>query len=141
MEKTADVLRLENQLCFPLYAASRLVTGCYQPLLTVMGLTYPQYLVLLVLWENDKVNLSFIAGRLRLESNTLTPVLKRMEKLGLLRRARSAEDERSVVLSLTRKGKSLREKALSLPRSLAGELELTEQEGRQLHGLLWKLLK
>ena len=86
MEDSVDVLKLENQLCFPLYTASRLTTQCYQPLLKELGLTYPQYLVMLVLWERDQVNLSYLSEKLFLQSNTLTPLLKRMESMDLLTR-------------------------------------------------------
>ena len=101
-----DSLKLENQLCFPLYAASRLVTKCYQPLLQEFDLTYPQYLVLLILWETDSVNLKVISEKLHLQTNTITPLLKRMEEAGLIDRTRSPEDERSMIISLTKMGKN-----------------------------------
>lgn len=141
MEATFDKLKLENQICFPLYAASRLVTKCYQPMLTELGLTYPQYLVLLVLWETDRVSLGVIAERLQLQSNTLTPLLKRMQEMGLVTRTRSLKDERSVVIALTEMGKSLREKAVNLPEQLGSAVKMTHDELKQLHALLYKLLK
>lgn len=140
MDASYEKLKLENQVCFPLYAASRLMTKCYQPMLSELGLTYPQYLVLLVLWEQDQVSVSTIAERLQLQSNTLTPLLKRMEEMELVTRTRSKKDERSVVIDLTEKGKLLREKAISIPEQLSAAVNLTYDEFLQLHGLLYKLL-
>ncbi|MEZ5072395.1 MAG: MarR family transcriptional regulator [Bacteroidales bacterium] len=114
-----DQLKLENQLCFPVYAASRLITREYQPLLDRLGLTYPQYLVLMVLWEKDGLTVNQIAHTLILNTNTVTPLLKRMEAQGLLRRNRSAGDERKVLIRLTEKGRSLRDDAASIPEQLA----------------------
>ncbi|TDX01551.1 MarR family winged helix-turn-helix transcriptional regulator [Dinghuibacter silviterrae] len=135
-----DLLKLDNQLCFPLYAASRLVTKCYQPVLDELGLTYPQYLVLLVLWETDAVNLSVIAQRLQLQSNTLTPLLKRMQDQKLIHRARSAADERSIIITLTEKGKALKAKAPRMYNRLKEHLGLSMEEARALHGLLYKVM-
>jgi DNA-binding MarR family transcriptional regulator len=140
METTCERLKLDKQLCYPLYAASRLITKCYQPMLGELGLTYPQYLVLLVLWENDNVSLGTIAERLQLQSNTLTPLLKRMQHLGLLTRNRSQEDERSVIISLTEEGKILRNRAVTIPEQLDNSLKITTEEYMQLHTLLYKLL-
>lgn len=138
--KKSDYLKLENQLCFPLYAASRLVTKCYQPLLDELDLTYPQYLVLLVLWETDAINLRVISEKLHLQSNTLTPLLKRMEETGLINRTRSQEDERSIVISLTQKGTLLKSKAPKIQNSLTNSIGITSEEAEQLHGLLYKLI-
>lgn len=140
MSNGTDYQKLENQLCFPLYAASRLVTKCYQPLLKDYELTYPQYLVLLVLWEHNAVPLSFISEKLILQSNTVTPLVKRMEEMGLLTRERSSEDERSVIISLTDKGKSLKPQAQNVPFDLAANFKLDMEELTQLHGLLYKLI-
>jgi MarR family transcriptional regulator, organic hydroperoxide resistance regulator len=139
--KTNELLKLENQLCFPLYAASRLVTKCYQPVLDELGLTYPQYLVLLVLWETDSVNLSTLSEKLQLQSNTLTPLLKRMEEMELINRIRSEKDERSIIISLTQKGKSLKSKAPKLHNQLINHIGITMQEAQQLHTLLYKLIR
>lgn len=138
--KKDESLKLENQLCFPLYAASRLVTKCYQPLLEEFGLTYPQYLVLLILWENDALNLKVFSEKLYLQSNTLTPLLKRMEELELISRNRSQEDERSIIICLTAKGKGLQAKAPAIQESLKDNLGISLQEAQQLHGLLYKLI-
>jgi DNA-binding MarR family transcriptional regulator len=111
-------LRLDDQLCFPLYAAARAVQQLYRPLLAELGLTYPQYLVMLVLWEEDGLPVSAIGKRLRLDSGTLTPLLKRMAAAGLVVRARSQEDERVVRVSLTEDGRALRDRAASVPSQL-----------------------
>lgn len=122
MDSTDDILDLDNQLCFALYAANRAVTALYRPLLTELGLTYPQYLVMLVLWEaataSEVVRVSGLGSRLRLDSGTLTPLLKRLEERGLVRRQRSVEDERVVTVAVTAAGLSMREQAKSIPGRL-----------------------
>lgn len=117
-----DILKLENQVCFPLYAASRLVTRMYQPLLEALDITYPQYLILLVLWEEDHQPVKVIGEKLLLESNTLTPLLKRMESKGILRRKRSDADERIVLINLTDSGRAMKEEALCIPGELVKEM-------------------
>ena len=106
-------LQLDNQICFRLYTAARLVTQAYTPMLTELGITYPQYLVLMVLWENDNQPVNDIAHRLVLETNTVTPLLQRMEKLGLVSRKKGKQDQRQQIVSLTKKGKALEEEALA----------------------------
>jgi DNA-binding MarR family transcriptional regulator len=118
----AEQLKLENQICFPIYAASRLVTRAYQPYLDALGITYPQYLVLMVLWESDGLSVNEIAQRLILNTNTITPLLKRMETIGLLERKRSKGDERKVNIYLTETGKTLQLEAASIPIKLLTEL-------------------
>ncbi len=108
--------KLDNQLCFRLYTASRLITQAYHPLLSEQGLTYPQYLVLLVLWEQDGQPVNDIAKRLLLETNTVTPLLQRMEKEGILLRTKGKQDARQMIVSLTRKGKELQHKLADVPR-------------------------
>lgn len=141
--QSQELLALKNQLCFPLYATSRLTTKLYAPLLEKLDITYPQYLVLLVLWEKDVQSVSKIGATLYLESNTLTPLLKRMEQKGLLVRERSKKDERTVIVSLTGKGKDLREEAVCIPKqiieSLSGE-EIDENEIKQFRSTLYKIL-
>ena len=110
-----EEFRLDNQLCFRLYTASRLLTQAYHPLLSQYGLTYPQYLVLLVLWEKDGQPVNDIAKRLFLETNTVTPLLQRMEKEGLLTRAKGKKDARQMIVSLSWKGKSLQDKLTFVP--------------------------
>lgn len=114
-----DQLKLDNQVCFRLYTASRLVTQAYRPLLEPLGLTYPQYIVMLVLWEQDNLLVSDIAHRLVLDTNTVTPLLQRMERDGLLIRTRGIADGRQTLVSLTSKGKHLEEKAKNIPACLA----------------------
>lgn len=111
-------LRLDQQLCFPLYAASNLMTRLYRPLLDELGLTYPQYLAMLVLWEASPCTVSALGDRLLLDSGTLTPLLKRMETAGLVRRTRDAADERRVLVSLTADGQALQNRAASVPHSM-----------------------
>ena len=117
MEKE-DQLKLENQICFPIYSVSRLITKAYKPYLEKLGLTYPQYLVLLVLWEEDNISVNMIGSKLLLNTNTLSPLIKRMEKNGLLTRSRSVDDERTVLINLTEKGKSTKDQASSIPQNL-----------------------
>ena len=115
-----EEFKLDNQLCFRLYTASRLVTQAYHPLLSGHGLTYPQYLVLLVLWEKDAQPVNDIAKRLFLETNTVTPLLKRMEKEGILTRKKGKKDARQMIVSLTRKGKDLQKKLADVPFAVGG---------------------
>lgn len=110
-----EEFKLDNQLCFRLYTASRLLTHAYHPLLASNGLTYPQYLVLLVLWEKDAQPVNDIAKRLMLETNTITPLLKRMEGEGILERKKGEKDARQIIVSLTRKGKELQKKLADVP--------------------------
>ena len=115
-------LKLENQLCFRLYTAARLTMQAYFPYFEPLGITYPQYLVLLVLWEKDHQPVNDIAHRLHLETNTVTPLLQRMEKQGLLTRTRGKEDTRQRIVSLTKQGKALEEQAKSIPDCLSSQL-------------------
>ncbi|PWJ61143.1 MULTISPECIES: MarR family winged helix-turn-helix transcriptional regulator [unclassified Fibrobacter] len=117
-----ESLKLDNQLCFRLYTASRLVTQAYRPLLDKLKITYPQYLVMLILWESDNVCISTITERLLLETNTVTPLLKRMEDLGLIKRMPSKEDARQKIISLTTKGRKLQDKAKEVPTCLVSEM-------------------
>ncbi|WP_338814843.1 MarR family transcriptional regulator [Bernardetia sp. Wsw4-3y2] len=112
-------LKLSNQICFPLYSVSRLITKAYKPFLDKMGITYPQYLVLMVLWEKDEITVNQITEKLLLNTNTLSPMLKRMEKMEIIERNRSEEDERSVIIKLTEKGKELKKQATCVPEQLA----------------------
>lgn len=117
-----EQLQLSSQVCFPLYTASRLITKAYKPHLDAMGITYPQYLVLMVLWENDRLTVNQITEKLLLNTNTLSPLLKRMEKMGIVERQRSKEDERSVLINLTKSGRQLKDKARTIPEQLISEL-------------------
>ncbi|MFJ4926727.1 MarR family winged helix-turn-helix transcriptional regulator [Streptomyces sp. NPDC088736] len=127
-------LLLDDQLCFALYAASRAVTARYRPLLDELGLTYPQYLAMLVLWEQDSITVRDLGNALQLESSTLSPLLKRLEAAGLLRRERRAEDERSVAIRLTDAGARLQEQADSVPLAIGDAMGLTpEQDATAKH--------
>ncbi len=117
-----DPLKLENQLCFPVYAVSRLFTREYQPYLDKLNITYPQYLALMILWETDGIGVNDIAKKLILNTNTVTPLLKRMENQGLIKRQRSSKDERKVIVKLTPKGKELKEQAIEIPQSLSQKI-------------------
>lgn len=135
-----DWLMLDRQLCFRLYTASRAFTRCYQPLLAELGLTYPQYLVMLVLWEGDDLTVKSIGERLALDSGTLTPLLKRLEQGGFLKRERRADNEREVRVILTDTGRALRERARSIPPALAGLLGLSVTEMETLGAQLDRLI-
>lgn len=135
-----DALKLENQLCFPLYAAGKEIVKKYVPLLESLNLTYTQYIVMMVLWDGDGISVKELGGRLFLDSGTLTPLLKSMEKKGFITRKRSGSDERIVQIYLTEEGRELREKALLVPGSVRQCVNLTDEEAGQLHGLLYKLL-
>lgn len=138
--KSMDVLKLENQICFPLYAASRQITALYRPLLEALGLTYPQYLVLMVLWEHQEITVKQLGELLLLDSGTLTPLLKRMEEKGWVERTRSREDERVVNISLTTAGKKLKQKAAPIPEQLVCGIEMKEKDLKTLRDLLNKML-
>lgn len=143
MENNFEHLYLENQLCFPMYAASRLTTQIYTPHLQALDLTYPQYLVLLVLWQYENQTVNDIGSKLKLESNTLTPLLKRMEQKGLISRTRSKSDERVVVVSLTENGLRLKTKASSIPEKLIASVHQTPislDEMEQFKSTLNKLI-
>jgi DNA-binding MarR family transcriptional regulator len=132
-------LLLDDQLCFALYAASRAVTARYRPLLERLGLTYPQYLVLLVLWERGASSVKELAAALQLDYGTLSPLLKRLEAAGLLRRERAAEDERTVRAVLTEAGRALREQARSVPPAMAAAMGLPPDEADALRLTLRRL--
>lgn len=134
-------LKLENQLCFPLYTASRLVVQAYTPLLKTLNLTYPQYLVLLILWEKDGISVGQITGRLHLDTNTVTPLLKRMESDGWLFRERSKSDERKVEVRLTEKGREAEKKAVEIPNQLVRGLTCSSETLQELKTLLDKLIQ
>ena len=136
-----DHLRLDNQLCFALYAASGLVTRAYRPLLEPLGLTYPQYLVMLALWEQAPRTVKALGQALELDSGTLTPLLKRLEAAGFVTRTRDAEDERRVQIALTQAGEALREKAGEVPTALACQLQLPLDEIVELRTTLQDLAR
>ena len=135
-----DVLKLENQLCFPLYAASREVVKRYHPFLSELDITYTQYVVLMVLWEDRAVSVKTLGEKLHLDSGTLTPLLKGLEKKGFVTRRRSQEDERFLLVEITDEGMALRDKALEIPAKMAGCVSLTSNEVAELYRILYKLL-
>ena len=134
-------LALENQLCFPLYAASKEITRRYKPFLDPLGLTYTQYVAMMALWEQDGITVGELGSKLYLDSATLTPLLKRLEAHGFVRRERSHEDERAVIVTLTDEGRALRERALEVPYCMAGCLEISPEDATELKMLLEKLLR
>lgn len=143
MLDASALLFLENQLCFPLYASSRLTTKLYAPYLNKLDITYPQYLVFLVLWKHKKQSVKEIGERLFLDSNTLTPMLKRLEQKSLIERNRSTEDERTVLISLTKEGELLKEKAKEIPKNILESFQgssISEIEMNDLKNTLTKLL-
>ena len=135
-----DPLDLDNQLCFALYAAAHAIKKAYRPLLDELGLTYPQYLILLVLWKADGLKVSDIGERLSLDSGTLTPVLKRLEAASLIRRTRRIQDEREVEIALTPAGRELRERAIGVRCRIVDQLKMSEREiaalRRDLNGVI-----
>lgn len=135
-----DLLRLEHQLCFPLYAAARKVVSLYTPLLKPLGITYTQYIVFMVLWEQDGISVGELGKKLHLDSGTLTPLLKKMEDAGFLTRIRGREDERVVTVSLTLQGRALRAAAGDIPRKMGECISLSPEEARSLYALLYKVL-
>ncbi|GGN87542.1 MarR family transcriptional regulator [Nocardia rhizosphaerihabitans] len=135
----SDGLTLDEQLCFPLYAASRAMTAVYRPKLEQLGLTYPQYLVMLALWEHDVRSVGELGRALELDSGTLSPLLKRLEATGFVERRRAAEDERRVDIVLTEHGRSLRAEACRIPAEMAEIAGLSVDEITALRGLLRKL--
>ncbi|MBQ1861745.1 MAG: MarR family transcriptional regulator [Clostridia bacterium] len=135
-----EALKLENQLCFPLYACARRVIGRYTPYLKPLNLTYTQYIVLLVLWEEKEATVRELCRKLYLDSGTLTPLLKKMESQGYVIRRRNADDERVVTVRLTDAGEALKERAREIPGRIAGCIELSEQEILSLYGILYKVL-
>lgn len=135
-----EAMKLANQLCFPLYAAARNVTGLYTPWLKPLGLTYTQYIVLLVLWEKDGISVSEIGEKLRLDNGTLSPLLKKMENAGYVERRRCRTDDRVVEITLTEAGRMLQEKAKDIPLHVAGCIELPPEKAKMLYTLLYELM-
>ncbi len=136
-----EAMKLANQLCFPLYAAARSVTGLYTPWLKPLGLTYTQYIVFLVLWEKDGLSVTEIGEKLMLDNGTLSPLLKKMEQAGFVERHRRPEDDRVVEITLTEAGKALQEKAKDVPLQVASCIDLPPEKARMLYALLYELLE
>lgn len=135
-----ECLKLKNQLCFPLYAAAKDVTKKYTPILNELGLTYTQYIAMLVLWEKDSISVKELGECLFLDSGTITPLIKKLESQGLVKRERDTMDERIVKVHLTEAGNKLQEKAVCVPGKMGGKLPLSQEECETLYGLLYKIL-
>ena len=135
-----DALNIENQLCFPLYVCSREVIKRYKPFLDEIDLTYTQYIAMMVMWDKKTVTVKEMGEILYLDSGTLTPMLKKMEQKGLVTRHRSTEDERNLIVAITKAGEELKEKAESIPDKIAGCIDVTPEEAQTLYGILCKIL-
>ena len=135
-----NCLKLENQLCFPLYVCSKEVIRKYKPYLDELDLTYTQYITMMVMWEQKEMTVKELGSYLYLDSGTLTPVLKKLEEKDYVMRNRSAEDERNLIVSLTPKGEALREQAVRIPAELTACIDMEPQEAQELYRLLYKLL-
>ena len=135
-----EAMKLENQLCFPLYAAARGVVNLYTPLLKPFGLTYTQYIVFLVLWEQDGITVGTLGEKLMLDNGTLSPLLKKMQQAGYVERTRSSEDERVVVITLTEEGRALQEQLKDIPLQAIGCVDLPLEKAKTLYTLLYELL-
>lgn len=140
MEKY-EALKLENQICFPLYVSSKEVVKRYTPFLEEIDLTYTQYIVMMVLWEHHEMNVKELGKYLYLDSGTLTPVLKKLEQKGFISRKRNAQDERVLNVAVTEEGMNLREKAIEIPVKLGESVTLDEEDAKKLHEILHKLIK
>ncbi|HAL02909.1 MAG TPA: MarR family transcriptional regulator [Lachnospiraceae bacterium] len=135
-----EALKLGNQLCFPLYAASRKIINAYTPILKPLGITYTQFIVFMVLWENDNLAVGEIGARLHLDNGTLTPLLKKMEKEGYISRKRSPQDERTVIISLTKDGLKMKDKARDIPKKIKNCVNLSSEDAGELYRILYQLI-
>lgn len=133
-------LKLENQMCFPLYACSKEIVRHYRPYLDKLNLTYTQYIVMLVLWEENEINVKDLGERLFLDSGTLTPLLKSLESKGYIKRERLSTDERVVILKITNEGLKLRDDALDVPKDMSNCIKITKEEAEFLYRILYKIL-
>lgn len=140
MDNKYDCLLLKNQLCFPTYAVSNKILRKYKPFLDKLGLTYTQYIVMMVLWEKKVVNEKELCESLRLNTNTLAPLLKRLKEKGYILISKDKADKRNLVIKLTKVGENLKEKAVDVPPSISEELNLTEEEATFLYKILYKIL-
>ena len=140
MDSKYDALKLENQLCFPLYACSKEIIRLYKPFLDRVGLTYTQYITMMVLWEKKSLTVKALGTELYLDSGTLTPLLKKLEEKGLVDRRRSEEDERNLIVTITEKGEALKESAVTIPGSMVKCIDLAPEEAVELYRILYKVL-
>ena len=135
-----EALKLDNQLCFPLYAASRKIINAYTPYLKPLGITYTQYITFMVLWEKDSIPVRELCTRLHLDNGTLTPLLKKMEEQGFITRHRDSGDERKVRISLTDAGRAMKEKCSDIPRQMGSCIRISPEEARELYNILYKII-
>ena len=135
-----DCLKLENQLCFPMYVCAKEIVKKYRPFLDPLGITYTQYIALLILWERDGLSVKDLGDRMFLDSGTLTPLLRKLEDKGYISRTRDPADERSVVVTLTPEGRNLRERAVAIPASVGACMNISEQDAIALYGILGRLM-
>jgi MarR family transcriptional regulator, organic hydroperoxide resistance regulator len=140
MDKNFDALKLSNQLCFPLYVCSKEIVKKYKPFLDEIGLTYTQYITMMAMWEREELSVKELGELLFLDSGTLTPVLKTLEKKGLVSRRRSSEDERVLVVTLTEDGASLKERAVEVPYKMQGCASIDEKDAADLYRILHKMM-
>jgi MarR family transcriptional regulator, organic hydroperoxide resistance regulator len=140
MREEYDHLKLDSQICFPLYACSKEIVRRYKPFLDPLGLTYTQYIVMMALWEQENMTVSELGKRLYLDSGTLTPLLKKMEARGYVTRARSGSDERSVIIGITDAGRELRAQAVDIPQQMGRCVSMSAEDAQQLYTLLYKIL-
>lgn len=141
LETNYDALKIENQICFPLYACSREIIKSYKPFLDEIDLTYTQYIAMMVLWEHKTMNVKAMGEILFLDSGTLTPVLKKLESKGLVTRQRSTADERNLVVTITEAGEALKEKAVTVPAAIAKCSNIELEEAAMLYRILYKMLR
>ena len=141
LDSNYDALKLENQICFPLYACSREIIRQYKPFLDQINLTYTQYITMMVLWEQKTINVKTLGDILYLDSGTLTPLLKKLENKGLVSRKRSETDERNLIVTITETGEALKEKAIAVPGEIAKCLRLEPEEAVMLYRILYKMLE
>lgn len=135
-----DCLKLENQICFPLYVCAKEVVRRYKPHLDKLDLTYTQYITMMVLWQHKQMNVTELGNKLFLDSGTLTPLLKKLENKGYIKRTRMASDERNVVIAITPEGEKLKEQAVAVPSNVSNGIDITPEEAKTLYNVLYKLL-
>lgn len=140
MDKNSDTLKLENQLCFPLYACSKEIVRRYKPYLDKIDLTYTQYITMMVMWEVKQINVKELGEKLYLDSGTLTPLLKKLESKDYVKRERSKHDERNLIVTITEKGEALKSKAVDIPEKVSACMTLSEDKAKALYSVLYEIL-
>lgn len=140
MDNNYDVLKLENQLCFPLYACAKEIVRRYKPYLDELDLTYTQYITMMVMWEEKEINVKELGKKLYLDSGTLTPLLKKLEAKNYVKRERSKSDERNLIVSITKKGETLKSQAVEIPEKISNCIKLSEDKAFTLYNTLYEIL-